>query len=191
MDWELRVAEHEARHSEYVQDSVTVAAVKRMMTAEMAERLIEGSNTYFELRSRVICREADDSAELSAHGRWRSWERGYQGSSFGKRRRREDTRSENQTTGRITWRFRRRIVHWNATTAEARDTQRDCADTSRSRHPSRRWGRRHGWGVVGGGWCLWGRVGIWPQWCRRRRRWHFGNRMESTVQSKWKRLSCM
>ena len=44
MDWKLRVAEHEARHNEYVQDSVKVAALKRMMTAP---------NTYPELRSRV------------------------------------------------------------------------------------------------------------------------------------------
>ena len=29
MDWELRVAEHEARHNECVQDSVKVAALKR------------------------------------------------------------------------------------------------------------------------------------------------------------------
>ena len=49
----LRVAEHEARHNECVQDSVKVAALKRMMTAEMAERYIEGPNTYPELRSRV------------------------------------------------------------------------------------------------------------------------------------------
>ena len=42
MDWELRVAEHEARHNECVQDSVKVAALKKMMTAEMAERHIEG-----------------------------------------------------------------------------------------------------------------------------------------------------
>ena len=40
MDWELP----EARHKEYVQDSVKVAA--RMVTAEMAERSIEGANTY-------------------------------------------------------------------------------------------------------------------------------------------------
>ena len=53
MDWELRVAEHEARHNECVQDSVKVAALKRMMTVEMAERYIEGPNTYPELRSRV------------------------------------------------------------------------------------------------------------------------------------------
>ena len=45
MDWELRVAEHEARHNEYVQDSVKVAAPKRVMTtAEMAERYIGGPN---------------------------------------------------------------------------------------------------------------------------------------------------
>ena len=42
MDWELRVPEHEARHNECVQDSVKVAALERMMTAEMAERYIEG-----------------------------------------------------------------------------------------------------------------------------------------------------
>ena len=53
VDWELRVAEHEARHNECVQDSIKVAALKRMMTAEMAERYIEGPNTYPELRSRV------------------------------------------------------------------------------------------------------------------------------------------
>ena len=51
--YELRVAAHEARHNEYVQDSVKVAALKRMVTAEMAERYIEGPNTYPELRSRV------------------------------------------------------------------------------------------------------------------------------------------
>ena len=45
VDLELRVAEHEARHNEYVQYSVKVAALK-MMTAEMAERHIEGPNTY-------------------------------------------------------------------------------------------------------------------------------------------------
>ena len=31
MDWELRVAEHEARHNEYVQDSVKVR--ERLMAA--------------------------------------------------------------------------------------------------------------------------------------------------------------
>ena len=31
MDWELRVAEHEARQNEHVQDSVKVAALKRMI----------------------------------------------------------------------------------------------------------------------------------------------------------------
>ena len=45
MDWELRVAEHEARHNEYVQDSVKVAALKR-----------------------IICRRDDNSAELCARG---------------------------------------------------------------------------------------------------------------------------
>ena len=53
MDWELRVAEHEARHNECVQDSVKAAALKRMMTAEMAERYTEGPNTYPELGCRV------------------------------------------------------------------------------------------------------------------------------------------
>ena len=53
MDQELRVAEYEARQNECVQDSVKVAALKRMMTAEMAERYVEGPNTYPELRSRV------------------------------------------------------------------------------------------------------------------------------------------
>ena len=53
VDWELRVAEHEARHNESVQDTVNVAALKRMMTAETAELDTEGPNTYPELRSRV------------------------------------------------------------------------------------------------------------------------------------------
>ena len=47
------MAEHETRHNEYVQDSVKVAALKRMMTAEMGELYVEGFNTYPELRSRV------------------------------------------------------------------------------------------------------------------------------------------
>ena len=47
------MAEHEARHNEYVQDSVKLAALEGMTEAEMAERNIEGSNTCPELRSRV------------------------------------------------------------------------------------------------------------------------------------------
>ena len=70
MDWELRVAEHEARHDEYVQDSVKVAALKRMMTAEMAERYIKGPRRT--LNSGVTCRGKDDSAESCANGHWRS-----------------------------------------------------------------------------------------------------------------------
>ena len=52
MNLELRVAEHEARHNKFVQDSVKVAALKRMMTAKMAERHIEGPNTYPERKRR-------------------------------------------------------------------------------------------------------------------------------------------
>ena len=65
MDWELRVAEHEASHNEYVQDSVNVAALKRMMTAEVAERHIEGPNTYLELRSRVAAYVGDKRVQQS------------------------------------------------------------------------------------------------------------------------------
>ena len=72
-DWELSVAEHEARRNEHVQDTVKVAAFKRMMTAEMAERYIEGPNTYPELRSCVAaCVGEEDSVESCAHGHWRS-----------------------------------------------------------------------------------------------------------------------
>ena len=39
MDWEHCVAEHEARHNEYVQDSVKVAALNRMMIAENGRTL--------------------------------------------------------------------------------------------------------------------------------------------------------
>ena len=52
------MAEHEARHNECVQDSVKVAALKRMMIAEMADRYIEGSNTNPELRSRVAIQQS-------------------------------------------------------------------------------------------------------------------------------------
>ena len=65
MDWELRVAEHEARHNECVQDSVKVAALKRMMTAEMAERYIEGPNTYPALRSRVAAHVGEKTIQQS------------------------------------------------------------------------------------------------------------------------------
>ena len=41
MDRELRVAGHEGRRNKYAQDTVKVAALKRMMTAKMAERYIE------------------------------------------------------------------------------------------------------------------------------------------------------
>ena len=47
------MTEHEARRIEYVQDTVKVAALKRMMTAEMAERYIEGTYTYPDLRNRI------------------------------------------------------------------------------------------------------------------------------------------
>ena len=53
IDWELCVAEHEERHNKCVKDFVKVAALKRIMTAKMAERYVEGPNTYPELRSRV------------------------------------------------------------------------------------------------------------------------------------------
>ena len=68
------MAEHEARHNEYVQDSVKVAALKRMMTEETAERYFEGPNTNLELRSRVAayvgekmiqqCRAPIDTGEV-------------------------------------------------------------------------------------------------------------------------------
>ena len=64
-DWELRVAEHEARHNEYVQDSVKVEAQKRMMTAALAERYIEGTNTYPELRSRVAAHVGEKMIQQS------------------------------------------------------------------------------------------------------------------------------
>ena len=40
-----------------VQDTVMVAAFKRIITAEMKQRYIEGSNTYLQLRSRVAVGE--------------------------------------------------------------------------------------------------------------------------------------
>ena len=60
MDWELCVPEHEARHNEYVLDTVMVVALQKMMTAEMAERCIEGYSAY-----------EDDPAESYAYGHWR------------------------------------------------------------------------------------------------------------------------
>ena len=59
------MAEHEARHNEYVQDSIKVEALKTMMTAAMAERYIEGSNTYPELRSRVAAHVGEKMIQQS------------------------------------------------------------------------------------------------------------------------------
>ena len=53
MAWELKVVEHEARFNEVVPESVKVAALRRMLTPEMAERYMEGPNAYPELRARV------------------------------------------------------------------------------------------------------------------------------------------
>ena len=53
MEWELRVVEHEGRFNEQIPESVKVAALRRMLTSEMAERCMEGPNTYPELRARV------------------------------------------------------------------------------------------------------------------------------------------
>ena len=54
MDRELRVAEHDARHFEHVQDTFKVAALKRMMTAEMAKRyIVAPKKKHTELRGRV------------------------------------------------------------------------------------------------------------------------------------------
>ena len=64
-DWELRVAEHEARHNEYVQDSDKVEALEAMMTAALAERYIKGTNTYPELRSRVAARVGEKMIQQS------------------------------------------------------------------------------------------------------------------------------
>ena len=60
-DWELFVAEHEARHNEYVQDSVKVAARKGTTTAEMAERYI----AYPEMRSRVAASVGEQVTQQS------------------------------------------------------------------------------------------------------------------------------
>ena len=67
MDWALRVAEHTAWHNESVQDTVTVAAMKRMMVAELAARHIEGPNTYAELRSCVAAHVGENMVQ-PGHG---------------------------------------------------------------------------------------------------------------------------
>ena len=53
LEWELPVVEHEGQFNEQVPESVKVAALKRMLTPEMAERYMEGPNTYPELRAQV------------------------------------------------------------------------------------------------------------------------------------------
>ena len=67
VDWEVRVAEaeHEARHNEYVQYTVQVAALQRVMTAEMAERRIEENSTYPEMRSRVAAHVGEKMIQQS------------------------------------------------------------------------------------------------------------------------------
>ena len=97
MDWEFRVGEHVARHNEYVPDAVKVAALRRMMTAEMAERYIDGSNTY------------DQVDELRSTRR--------KTPPSGRQEKRE-------VVGRTR---RRRHEHLCAAIAEAQGTQRDCA----------------------------------------------------------------
>ena len=53
MDWELRVAEHEGRHNEYVQDTVKVAALKSRLQRTMKETAV--------LNSQDIDRVVEDS----------------------------------------------------------------------------------------------------------------------------------
>ena len=65
MVWELRVAENEVRRNEYIQDTVKVAALKRMLTAEMADRHSEGANTHPELRCRVAAYVGEKMAQRS------------------------------------------------------------------------------------------------------------------------------
>ena len=70
MDWELKVVEHEGRFGEQVPETVKVAALKRMLTNEMAERYVEGPNTYIELRSKIATYIGEKLAQ-SAQGRSR------------------------------------------------------------------------------------------------------------------------
>ena len=124
MDWELRVAEHEARHDEYVEDSVKVAALKRAMATEMAERYIESPNTYLELRD-CVAENVVEKMIQQRHGQWKKLSQHMkedQGSRPEKRRHQEGKRSERVDSDR-----RRIFGHWFATTPQARDTQRDCA----------------------------------------------------------------
>ena len=147
MDWELCVAEHEARHNEYVQDSVKVAALKKVMSAEMAERYIEGPNTHPELRSRVAARVGEKMTQQSHApmdvGEFKGEVEGSDDQVdelIGTRRPRRDERSTHQRRkGKQPWkappseRQEKREEEEEeddtgiATTAEARATQRDSA----------------------------------------------------------------
>ena len=55
MDWELRGTEQEARHNEYVQDSVEVAALKGEMTAGW-QNSTSKATTRTEESHRCTCR---------------------------------------------------------------------------------------------------------------------------------------
>ena len=50
MEWEIRVVEHEGRLHKQILESVKVAALRRMLSQEMAERCMEEPNTNPELR---------------------------------------------------------------------------------------------------------------------------------------------
>ena len=63
MDLELRVAEHEKRRNETVQDMLNVGAMERMMTMEMVERYTDGPNAYAELRSRVAAYVGENTVQ--------------------------------------------------------------------------------------------------------------------------------
>ena len=63
MDMELRVAEHEKRRNETVQDTLNVGAMERMMTVEMVERYTDGPNAYAVLRSRVAAYVGENTVQ--------------------------------------------------------------------------------------------------------------------------------
>ena len=53
-EWELKVAEHENRFNETINDSIKVSALKRMLPPRILDKYLDFAGTYEELRARLM-----------------------------------------------------------------------------------------------------------------------------------------
>lgn len=52
-DWELKVVEHESRFDEVIAESIKVAALRKMLPADMVDRFLDGPHDYKLLRAKL------------------------------------------------------------------------------------------------------------------------------------------